>query len=97
VFQLGGKLLDALKAGRLSREDENVKGISWFLICVGESLEKGAYQKAKEIYVSQAGNSAATPSLGVAFCLKGCEINDWAAGMVQRKRKGKTSVPSDDS
>ena len=87
VFQLGSQLLSSLKKHRLSREDENIKGIAWFLICVGESLEKGAASKAKEqLLITQAGQTITTPSLAVAFCLKGYEISDWAAGLLKASR-----------
>jgi len=97
VFQLGGELLSTLEKCRLPRNDETVKGIAWFLICVGESLEQGALQKAKSIYASRIEGSIITPSLAVAFCLKGCEINDWAAGLAQQYHRDKPSVPSDGS
>jgi len=95
VFQLGSKLLSTLEKNRLPRNDENIKGISWFLICVGESLEKGSLYQARQMFRNKR-EIDTTTSLGTAFCLKGCEISDWATALYHRN-KDKTNVPSDDN
>jgi hypothetical protein len=85
VFKLGGALLVALEKNRVPRNDENVRGIGWFLICVGESLEKGSLAKAKEIIATN--RSVEATSLAVAFCVTGCEIMDWGTGLLLQTKK----------
>lgn len=89
MYKLGGQLLSALEKHRLSREDENIKGIGWFLVSIGESLSKGALAQARTI--RQQANSNAVPpvagSLPIAFCLAGDQIMDWSTGLLIREKK----------
>jgi hypothetical protein len=91
VFQLGSKLLRALEKHRLPRHDETVKGIGWFLVCVGESLTKGSLIQGRDLRrasLSDVPNLKGT-SLAVAFCLTGDQIMDWGAGLLLQGRKKK--------
>lgn len=90
MFQLGNELLTALEKGRLPRDDENVKGIGWFLVCVGESLEKGSLLRARKARLDpNQGASHSTPNLAVAFCTIGDQIMDWSTGILLRERGDK--------
>lgn len=88
MFQLGGKLLRALEEHRVPRHDENVKGIGWFLVCIGESLEKGSLLSARRLRNLQPGQTpvSSTPSIGIGFCLLGDQIMDWAAGIYHQEK-----------
>lgn len=94
VFLLGSKLLATLEKNRLPRNDETVKGIAYFLLCLGERLEKGATARAKELY--KTGNGSA-PTLGVGFSLIGLQVCDWATGLLVRSRTDKPNVPCGDN
>lgn len=85
VYKIGGALLCALEKNRVPRDDENVRGIGWFLICVGESLEKGSFAKAKQIITTN--RSAEATDLATAFCITGCEIMNWGTSLLLQKVK----------
>jgi hypothetical protein len=88
VFHLGGQLLSTLEKARLPRGDENVKAIGWFLVCVGESMDKGSLVKARSLRLQiKAGQNIEASSLSVAFCLKGDEIMDWGSGILLQEKK----------
>jgi len=89
VFQLGGELLSTLEKCRLPRNDETVKGIGWFLVCVGESLEKGSLILARRLR-SQCNSAQQMPqnsSLAVAFCLVGDDIMNWGTALFHQEKK----------
>lgn len=88
VFELGGRLLDSFRVHRTHRDDENIKGVGWFLVCLGESLEEGSLKKARDLRPRiQAGEIISGASLSVALCLKGDEIMDFAAGLLLQQNK----------
>lgn len=90
MFKLGGQLLRTLEKHRLLRDDENIKGIGWFLVCIGESLEKGSLVQSRNLRKQyEAGQMPAVNSLAIAFCTTGDEIMNWAAGIYNRERKKK--------
>lgn len=89
MYKLGGQLLSALEKCRVSREDENIKGIGWFLVCVGESLSKGALSRARTIRRQADKNSMPSEAsdLSVAFCLTGDQVMNWSTGLLLREKK----------
>ena len=87
VFELGGKLLRALEKSRLSRNDENVKAIGWFLVCVGESIQKGSLAASRTTRQTYGANAPQSASLSEAFCLAGDQIMNWSAAILQQERK----------
>jgi hypothetical protein len=87
VFQLGSKLLAALEKNKLPRNDETVKGVGWFLVCIGESLDKGSLQQARQLH--SGGHSTEGQSLAVAFCTAGDQIMDWGTGILLQERKAR--------
>lgn len=91
VFQLGSKLLSALEKHRLPRHDETVKGIGWFLVCIGESLGKGSLTQARDLRrkVDKGEANPKGASLAIAFCLTGDQVMDWGAGLLLQERKKK--------
>lgn len=100
VHELGGKLLAALAKGRLPREDENIKGIGWFLVSVGESLERGSLVQARALRKHNGTSSATAKSLSVALCLLGDQVMDWGTGLLHQEKKNeskRTDKPSQKS
>lgn len=90
MYGLGAKLLSALEESRLPRDDENVKGIGWFLVCLGESLERGSLIRARQIRSQSDLSEGAVPkvsSLAVAFCLAGDDIMNWGTALFHREKK----------
>ena len=77
---------------RLPRHDETIKGIGWFLVCIGESLEKGSLVQARARASTDKGEGYFTGrSLAVAFCIAGDQIMDWGTGiLLQEKKRNKT-------
>lgn len=94
VFQLGSKLLGALEDNRLLIPHENIKGIGWFLVCVGESLEKGSLVQARRLRSKSETMGSSLPSstsLAVSFCYMGDQVMNWAAGLYHREKKNGSS------
>lgn len=99
MFQLGSKLLAALEKNRLSRNDETIKGIGWFLVCVGESLAKGSLLQARARARGRAGESpegTKGTNLAVAFCTAGDQIMDWGTAILLQERKAKREAKRKD-
>lgn len=89
VSFLSGKLLSTLAEHRLPNESENLKGLGWFLLSIGESVAKGSQVQAKLVWSrAKAGENIKAENLGIALCLKGYELMDWAAGLYHQE-KGK--------
>ena len=89
MYGLGAKLLSSLEESRLPRDDENVKGIGWFLVCVGESHERGSLLRARQIRSQgdlSKGEVPKVTSLAVAFCLAGDDMMNWGAALFNRRR-----------
>ena len=91
MYELGSKLLSTLEKSRLPRDDENVKGIGWFLVCLGESLEKGSLLRARKIRSENTSSgtmeNAKVQSLAVAFCLTGDQIMNWGTALFHREKQ----------
>jgi len=87
VHELGGKLLATLAKNRLSREDENIKSIGWFLVCVGESLEKGSLAQARALRKYHGEGNPTTKSLSVAFGWIGDQVMNWGTGLLHQEKK----------
>jgi len=87
VFQLGGELLSTLEKCRLPRNDENIKGIGWFLVCIGESLEAGSLAQSRVIRKTYGTTMETAATLGVAFCLAGDDIMNWGTALLHQEKK----------
>lgn len=88
VFFVGCGLLDTLESWKEHlRSDELVKSAGWFLVCLGESYEKGSIQKARSIKKIEGRSDDVTSSLGVALCTYGDQIMDWSTGLLLTERK----------
>ena len=97
MFQLGSKLLAALEKNRLPRNDETIKGIGWFLVCLGESLSKGSLLQARaRMRTGKAVVGAEGASLSIAFCTAGDQIMDWGTGILLQERKAKREAKRKD-
>lgn len=95
MFQLGSELLRTLEKRRLLRDDETVKGIGWFLVCIGESLEKGCLLRARDLRRSYSGSEMPpVKSLAIGFCLLGDQIMDWSAGIYHQEKGNEPSEKS---
>lgn len=90
VFRLGSELLRTLEEYRLLRNDETIKGVGWFLVCIGESLAKGSLRVSRNLRTQQqTGQIPKIQSLPIAFCLVGDQIMDWGTAELLRERKNK--------
>ena len=98
VYEISGSLLEAFRLHMQPRMSENIKGVGFFLTCLGDALESGSLKEARKLRLTLGANASVdNQKLGVALVLLGDNIMDWSVGLLKRekeKEKEKSHEPS---